>query len=131
VRADERALRLAVHFEGQAIEPLFVRDDVRAQFPPTELRQRLEELALKGLGDPQRDEPLYDFGTLDATIRWYDEVLVATFPTGEWSGLLFVFDASRSESTGRSLTEWSGLLFVFDHDESPLADLVGEHLDGD
>ncbi|MFC7137050.1 hypothetical protein ACFQRB_12450 [Halobaculum litoreum] len=109
VREDVETLRTAVRYEGQAIEPLFVRDDVREQFPPAELRQRMEELVLKGLGDPQRDAPLHDYGTLDATIRWYDEVLVASFPTGEWSGILFVFD----------------------REASPLVDLVGRHLDDD
>lgn len=107
VRDDDGTLRLAVRYEGQEVEPLFVRDDVRRQYGPPELRQRLEELALKGLGDPTRDEPLYDFGSLDATIRWYDEVLVASFPSGEWSGMLFVFD----------------------REEAPLVDLVGEYLD--
>ncbi|WP_435065983.1 hypothetical protein [Halobaculum sp. EA56] len=107
LRADVGTLRLAVRYEGQAVEPLFVRDDVRERFSPGELRQRMEELALKGLGDPTRDEPLYDYGTLDATIRWYDEALVASFPSGEWSGLLFVFD----------------------REAAPLVDLVGEYLD--
>ena len=107
VRQDIGTLRTAVRYEGRAIEPLFVRDDVREQFPPAELRQRMEELVLKGLGDPQRDAPLHDYGTLDATIRWYDEVLVASFPTGEWSGIVFVFDRA----------------------ESPLVDLVDRYLD--
>ncbi|MFC7071360.1 hypothetical protein [Halobaculum lipolyticum] len=109
VRDDEGTLRVAVRYEGREIEPLFVRDDVRELFPPTELRQRMEELVLKGLGDPKRDAPLHDYGSLDATIRWYDEVLVASFPSGEWSGILFVFDRA----------------------EAPLVDLVGRYLDDD
>ncbi|WP_277552685.1 hypothetical protein [Halobaculum limi] len=109
VREDTDALRLAVRYEGQSIEPLFVRGDVREQFPPADLRQRMEELTLKGLGEPAQEASLYDFGSLDATIRWYDEVLVAVFPSGEWSGMMFVFDRQ----------------------ESPLVDLVGEFLSDD
>lgn len=109
VRADTGSLRLAVRYDGQSIEPLFVRDDVREQFPPEALRQRMEELTLKGLGEPAQESSLYDFGGLDATIRWYEEVLVAVFPSGEWSGIMFVFDRQ----------------------ESPLVDLVGEFLSDD
>lgn len=100
------SLEIAVHFSGDESTALFVREDIREQFSEPELADRVEALAMKGLGDPPREESLYDFGRLDATIRWYDEVLVAVFPYGEWSGIVFTFD----------------------RDESPLVDLAAEYL---
>lgn len=90
------ALRLGVRYAGDDVDLLFVREDVREHYTPPELEQRVETLVMKGLGDPPREESLFDFGTLDATIRWYDEALVAHFPYREWSGLVFTFDRRAS-----------------------------------
>ena len=92
----DASLRLAVRYSGDESDPLFVREDLRERYSEPELAERIEALVVKGLGDPPREESLYDFGRLDATIRWYDEVLVATFPYREWSGLIFSFDREDS-----------------------------------
>jgi len=89
-------LRLAVRFSADESDVLFVREDVRDRYTDDELEARIETLVMKGLGDPPREEPLYDFGSLDATIRWYENVQVAHFPYREWSGLAFVFDRRES-----------------------------------
>lgn len=99
-------LRLVVRYSGDESDPLFVREDIGERYSEPELAERIEALVVKGLGDPPREESLYDFGRLDATIRWYDEVMVATFP----------------------YREWSGLVLTFDRDESPLVDLAAEFL---
>jgi len=104
----DASLRLAIRYSGDDSTPLFVRQDVRERYSEPELAERIEALVVKGLGDPPREESLYDFGRLDATIRWYDEVMVATFP----------------------YREWSGLVFAFDRDESALVDLAAEFLRG-
>jgi hypothetical protein len=97
IRAEtEASLRIAVRYSGDEAEPIFVREDIEERYSDPELRKRIDTLAIKGLGDPPREESLYDFGRLDATIRWYDEVLVATFPYREWSGLIFSFDREDS-----------------------------------
>ncbi|NHN60643.1 MULTISPECIES: hypothetical protein [Halorussus] len=105
---DRRAapLRLAVRFSGDESDVLFIREDVREQYTDAELEERIETIVMKGLGDPPREEPLFDFGTLDATVRWYENVQVAHFP----------------------YREWSGLAFVFDRHESPIVDLAKRHL---
>jgi len=99
-------LRLAVRFSGDESDVLFIREDVREQYTDSELEERIETIVMKGLGDPPREQPLFDFGTLDATIRWYENVQVAHFP----------------------YREWSGLAFVFDRRESPIVDLAKQHL---
>ena len=88
----DASLRLAIRYSGDDTTLLFVREDIRERYADPELEERTEALVVKGLGDPPREESLYDFGSLDATIRWYDQVLVAHFPYREWSGLVFTFD---------------------------------------
>jgi len=90
--ADEGALRLVVRYGGDDHEVVYLRDDIAAQFSPDERDARVETLVMKGLGDPAEEGALYDFGRLDATVRWYDAVVVAHFPLREWSGLVFTFD---------------------------------------
>jgi hypothetical protein len=88
----DSSLRLAVRYTADEHDVLFVREDVDDQFTAAELDERVATLVMKGLGDPPEEGSLYDFGTLDATVRWYDEVMVTHFPYRDWSGLLFTFD---------------------------------------
>ena len=85
-------VRMAVRYDGDEFELLYVREDIDAQFSDAELTERVKALTMKGLGDPVEEGTLFDFGQLDATVRWYDSAVVATFPTEEWSGLVFTFD---------------------------------------
>jgi hypothetical protein len=94
--SDDASLRMAVQYSGDDSTILFVREDINEQYADHELEARVEALIVKGLGDPPREESLHDFGRLDATFRWYDEVLVAHFPYREWSGLAFTFDRRAS-----------------------------------
>ena len=93
---EDTSLRLAVQYSGDDSTVLFVREDIDQQYAEHELEARVEALIVKGLGDPPREESLYDFGRLDATVRWYDEVMVVHFPYREWSGLVFTFDRRES-----------------------------------
>jgi len=104
----DSALRLAVRYTADDYEVLFAREDVAAQFPGPELAARVETLVMKGLGDPSQEGALFDFGTLDATLRFYGNALVAHVP----------------------YREWSGLVFVLDRGDAPLVDLVDEHTTG-
>lgn len=98
--ADEGDLRLAIQYAGDDHEAIYVREDVAAAFSDAELEERVETLVMKGLGDPAREGALYDFGTLDATIRWYEAVVVAYFPVRDWSGLVFTFDREAESLQG-------------------------------
>jgi hypothetical protein len=103
----DASLRSAIRYTADDYEVLFLREDVAETLSHPEREERAETLVMKGLGDPPQEGALFDFGTLDATMRFYDNVLVAHFPYREWSGLVFTFDRT----------------------EAPLVDLVGEHLD--
>lgn len=94
--SDDASLRLAIQYSGDDATVLFIREDIDNQYADHELEARIEALIVKGLGDPPREESLYDFGRLDATVRWYDEVMAVHFPYREWSGLVFTFDRKKS-----------------------------------
>lgn len=102
----DASLRLAVQYTADEYEVLFLREDVTEQFRDPELEQRVETLVMKGLGDPPQDATLFDFGDLDATVRFYNHAHVVHFPYREWSGFVFVLDRSAA----------------------PLVDLIGQHL---
>ncbi|QLH79756.1 hypothetical protein HZS55_21750 [Halosimplex rubrum] len=103
--SDEGALRAAARYGGDDHEVVYLREDIAAQFTDAELEERVETLVMKGLGDPAQEGALFDFGTLDATVRWYDSVVVAHFPVREWSGLVFTFDR-ESQSLGDIVDEY-------------------------
>jgi hypothetical protein len=98
------ALRLVVKYQGDEHEILYVRDDVHERFGDT-LDQRAQSFALRSIGDPPRETDIDGLGTLEATLRWYEEALVATFPYREWSGVVAVFDRESSALVDAALDE--------------------------
>ncbi|MBX0286173.1 hypothetical protein EGH22_07525 [Halomicroarcula sp. F28] len=85
-------LQLAVRYSGEGYDIVYLRADIDEQFSDPELEEQVETLMLKGHGDPPQEGALFNFGSLNATMRFYDESLVVHFPTGEWTGLVFVLD---------------------------------------
>ncbi|WP_267641412.1 hypothetical protein [Haloarchaeobius amylolyticus] len=94
--ATETTLRLVFRYEGDEREVVHVREDIREQFTDHELDERVKTLTMKGLGDPPTEQSLYDFGELNATLRFFEEVVVAVFPDGEWAGVVVVTDRQAS-----------------------------------
>jgi hypothetical protein len=92
----DASLRLAFRYEGEAYDIVHVSDTVDAQYTDDELGERVKTLLMKALGDPPQEQALYDFGELNSTVRFFDEVIVATFPDEEWSGVVVVFDREES-----------------------------------
>jgi hypothetical protein len=99
-------LRLAARYDRDDYEVVYARDDVTDGFSEPELTSRIETFVMQGLGEPEQEQSLYDFGALDATLRWYDEAVVAHIPVGEWTGLVFTFDRKT-----KSLVELAGKFF--------------------
>ncbi len=92
----EANVRMLFHYDGEETDAAFVQDDVRELYPGDQLDDRMHTLMLKGLGDPPNQDALHDYGTLAATVRWYDEVVVAYFPDDEWSGVIVVLERQGS-----------------------------------
>lgn len=102
----DSSLRLVVRYEADDYEVLFAREDIAAQFPGPELQERVETLVMKGLSDPPQESTLFDFGSLDATVRFYHNAHVVHFPS----------------------REWAGFVFVLERQDAPLVDLIDNHL---
>jgi GGDEF domain-containing protein len=98
------SLRLVVRYGGDEHRVLYVRDDVEARFGD-ELDEQARAFALRGIGDPPREAEIEGLGTLEATLRWYEDALVATFPYREWSGVVAVFDRDASALVDAALDE--------------------------
>lgn len=92
----DESLRFVVRFSGDEHKVVYLRDDVAEQYTDEEFQEHVQSLMLKSLGDPVNDDALADFGDLDATVRWFEEVVVATFPYREWSGVVAVLDRRES-----------------------------------
>jgi hypothetical protein len=101
----DEAVRLVVRYQGDEHEILYARDDVRTEYGDAGLDERAEALSLRAIGDPPREAELDDLGTLEATLRWYDDALVATFPYREWSGVVAAFDREESALVDAALGE--------------------------
>jgi hypothetical protein len=92
------ALRAIVRYDAEAerCETLFLREDLADRFGEAERTARAEALVMQALGDPTEETRLPEFGGLEATLRWYDDAVVASFPTGEWSGVIATLDRTAS-----------------------------------
>lgn len=99
-------LRLIVRYDGDEFEVVYARGDVTDGYTEQELETRVKSFVMQGMSEIETDGPLYDFGQLEATVRFYDTAAVAQVPTGEWTGLVFTFD----RTTG-SLEELAGRFF--------------------
>lgn len=99
------AVRLIFRYEGDDRDVVHVRDDVDEAYTDPELEQRIETLAMKGLGDPPRQGALHEFGELRATVRWFDEAVCVYAPDDEWAGVMVVLDRTDL-STVESVLEY-------------------------
>lgn len=94
--ANGDGLRAIARYDSDDHELLYLRADLREQFSEEEQRERVKTFVLKGLADPKSDAELADYGDLDATLRWFDNAVLAIYPTGEWSGVIATFDRRGS-----------------------------------
>ncbi|SFR31946.1 hypothetical protein [Halogeometricum limi] len=103
---NDEAVRGIGWYDAGSCDILYLREEIQRQFTEAENRERIKSFAMKGLSDPRSDDTLEDFGELDATVRWYENAIVAIYP----------------------LSEWSGVVATFDRRASPLVDAAMEHL---
>jgi len=101
----EAEVRMLFHYDGEETVARFVREDVRELYPGEQLDDRMHTLMMKGLGDPPNQNKLHDYGDLEATVRLYEEVVVAYFPDDEWSGVIVVLERDRETFVDDILAE--------------------------
>jgi hypothetical protein len=91
-------LRLAMMYEGDEHEMIYVRDDVAEMYSPEELEEKVKQLAVEGLSAPPTQEQFRLFGDMRTVIREFDKAVVLHFPLDEFSGLAVTFDSDVAPS---------------------------------
>jgi hypothetical protein len=94
--ATDESLRSVTRYDGERHELLYRRADLREATDPAAERERVETLVMKALGDVRKESTLDDYGPLQATVRYFEHVVVAVYPTGDWSGVVATFDREAS-----------------------------------
>jgi hypothetical protein len=94
--ATDESLRSVTHYDGERHELLYRREDLRAGTDPEAQADRTEALVMKALGDLRIDDEVAEYGPLEATVRYYEEVVVAVYPTDDWAGVVATFDREAS-----------------------------------
>lgn len=91
-------LRLAIWYEGDEHEIVYVRDDVAEAYSPEELDERVKELVVEGLGAPPTQDHFRLFGDMNAVVRQFEKAVVVHFPVEEFAGLAVTFDSDVAPS---------------------------------
>lgn len=90
-------LRGAVRYRRDASTVLYVRDDVDAAYSNDEVDAAIDDLVLEAWGDPERLSNLYQLGSLDASVRWFENGILLNFAYGTDGGVAFTFDRDAGE----------------------------------
>ncbi|MFC3478944.1 hypothetical protein [Halobacterium litoreum] len=112
--------RTVVRYDGDDYDTVHQADDLDEELTDEELEEVAKHLVLKGFDDGLEQPEFARFGHLDATVRWFHEVVVLQIPLDDWSGIIVSFDRDSISDTGRLLDEI--LEFVedeFHHDTEP------------
>lgn len=83
-------LRLAVTYDSDSYDTLYVRDDVAEKYPGRR-EQIIRDLLLEGVAEPRQEE-LYSLGTVSGTVRVFEEGITLHFTSGIHSGVLVSLD---------------------------------------
>lgn len=91
-------LRVAVHYEGDDHELVYVHEEVRETYSPEEFEEKVKQLVVEGLSDPPNQEHFRLFGEMNAVVRQFDEALMLHFPIDEFTGIAVTFDVDSAPS---------------------------------
>jgi len=91
-------LRLAIRYEGDDHEVMYIRDDVTEMYSPEELEEKVKQLIVEGLSDPPTQEQYRLFGSMDVVVRRFERAIVLHFPVDEFTGLAVTFDRDAASS---------------------------------
>lgn len=102
---DAGELRIVVRYDGDDFEAVHVAEELDDLYTDAEFEEVTKNLVLKSLDDGLEQPELAHFGHLDATVRWFQEVVVLQVPLDDWSGVIVSFDRESIADTGRLVDE--------------------------
>ncbi|MGB9963479.1 hypothetical protein [Halobacterium sp. CBA1126] len=97
---DAGSLLAAVHYEGDDYETVVRSEGLEEAYTDDEFEEMAKHFVLKGFDDPLEQPEFPRFGHLDATVRWFHEVVVVQVPLDDWSGVIVAFDRDSIADTG-------------------------------
>lgn len=118
---DGGELRSVVHYDGDDYDTIFQADRVRDEFAEVEYEEVAKHLVLKGLDDGFEQPEFARFGHLDATVRWFHDVVAFQVPLDDWSGVIVTFDRDSIEDTSALVDELLAFVDEEFHDDGAAA----------
>jgi len=97
--------RTVVRYDGDDYETVYQADDLSEELTDEELEEVAKHLVLKSFDDGLEQPEFARFGHLDATVRWFQKVVVLQVPLDDWSGIIVSFDRDSISDTGYLLDE--------------------------
>jgi hypothetical protein len=86
------SLQVAVWYDGDEHELVYVRDDVREAYSPEELEEKVKQLVVEGISDPPTQEQFRLYGEMSVVVRRFESAVVFHFPLDEFAGVAVTFD---------------------------------------
>jgi len=102
---DAGELRTVVHYDGDDYDTVFQADAVSEEFADVEFEEVAKHLVLKALDDGFEQPEFARFGHLDATVRWFHDVVAFQVPLDDWSGIIVTFDRESITDTNALVDE--------------------------
>jgi len=85
-------LRSVLAYDGDGGELLYVRDDVADQYSEAEIANIVREVRLEAIEKPHQED-LYAHGSMNCTVRSFEDAVEIHLPRDETSGTVVAFDA--------------------------------------
>lgn len=123
---DAGDLRSVVRYDGDDYDTVFRADRVRDEFADVEYEAVAKHLVLKGLDDGFEQPEFARFGHLDATVRWFHDVVAFQVPLDDWSGIILTFDRDSIEDTSALIDEILAFVGAEFHDDA--ADVAADEV---
>lgn len=84
-------LRSVLRYDEDGGELVYVRDDVAERYSTAEIKRVFQDVRLEGMGKPHQED-LYDHGSLNCTVRSFDDAVEMYFPRDETTGVAVSLD---------------------------------------
>lgn len=120
---DAGELRTVVHYDGDDYDVLFNSDRVTEEFTDVEYDEVVKHLVLKALDDGFEQPEFARFGHLDATVRWFHDVVAVQVPMDDWTGVIVTFDRDSITNTSALVEE---ILAFVDEEFHTAGDMEGD-----
>ncbi|WP_232701498.1 hypothetical protein [Halobacterium wangiae] len=123
---DVGTLRTIVRYDGDDYEVDFKSAAIEAEYTDDEFEEVAKNFVLKGFDDGHEQPEFARFGHLDATVRWFQQVVVCQIPFDDWSGIFVSFDRESISDTGHLIDDILAFVDEEVHEEFESEDVADQ-----